>query len=150
MLQKRDKKSWILLAVMLAVALMAPQVLAQGGEQAQIEELRSTLDELEENDRSNAGTDDIARARQWLDEGEQLLSQRSHQAAEYRLRRVDHTVDLVRELIEVGNIELSAQQQEERYEEIRAEIERLQTEIKELEERKVDRERQLRNVRDRE
>lgn len=143
------KWSLLILSLLLGAALLVPLAVASGSEAQQIANLRAELERLSESDQGGAGKEEIQRARGWLDEAERFLGERSHRQAEYRLRRADHTVDLIRALVEVGNIEATTAQQQERYEEAQAEIARLQEEIMELETRKAERERQLRELRGR-
>lgn len=134
------------LLLIVSVFFMASTGVASSG--SDIETLRAELERLEENDQRNVAGDDIAQARQWLDEAQEQIARRETRGAEFRVRRVQHTVDLIRALIQVGNIDGSVEQQQERYAEAQAEIERLQNEIVELEGQKSDRERELRRVRE--
>lgn len=135
------------LALLLVLALFLPLAVAGGSGSEQITNLRAELERLEESDTGSAGVDEIAMARAWLDEAEAALQARDTRLAERRLRRADHTVDLIRALIEVGNLDTATAAQRDRHSDAEQEIARLEEEIRELEARKVERERQLRSLR---
>lgn len=131
--------------------LLAPVVSAQGDAGSvsdQVKSFRGQLERLAVEDKGSSAQEEIRRAQRWLDEAEAHHGQRDRLAVEYRLRRVDHTIDLIQALVQVGNIEHSVLQQEAQYEEIRAEIESLETQIRELEDRKNRREAELQRVRE--
>lgn len=145
------KRMWSAAALLGVLMLLATSVSAQGGSGSvaeQVESFRAQLNQLALDDTGKAAQEEVQRAQRWLDEVEAHHAQNDRIAVESRLRRVDHTVDLIQALVQVGNIEHSVLQQEARYDEIRAEIEGLESEIKELEERKSRREGELRKIRE--
>ena len=144
---KKKRRSLIVITALVGVMALSPVVFASSGESQQISNLRVELERLAENDQGEVGKEEIEGAQKWLDEAEELLSQRAHRQVEYRLRRADHMVDLIQALIEVGNLEAATEVQQQRYQEARGELERLKEEIRELEARKAERERQLRELR---
>lgn len=146
------KRTWSSVVALLGASiLLASTVSAQsnaGSVSEQVTGFRAQLEQLALEDNGKTAQDEIRRAQRWLDEAEAHATRNDRAAVENRLRRVDHTIDLIQALVQVGNIEHAVLQQEARYDEIRAEIESLETEIKELEERKARREGELRNIRD--
>ncbi len=139
------KRGWVAV-LLVAVLLMAAVAVAQPtGDQ--LESFEATLAELEESDQSGIAAEEIELARTWLAEARQAQERRDDRMVEYRVRRVDHSLDLIRALVQVGNLRAGAAVQDERYETMTQEIETLSSEIEELEERKARREAELRRVR---
>ncbi|RAL23692.1 hypothetical protein DL240_05910 [Lujinxingia litoralis] len=136
-------------AVLLTLTLFAQVGFANNAERSrqQIGEFRSQLEELEASDRKQAATRDIEMIEGWLQESEVLLANGQQETVTMRMRRVEYGLDMVRAMIQAGNIDASAEGQEERYHQARAEIEELQSEIGALEGRKAELEAELARVR---
>lgn len=134
----------LVVALFLVVGLAAVAMASTPG--AQLDAFDEELSQLEEADTAGHAAEEIQRARQWLAEARAAQERRDDRILEYRVRRVDHNIDLIRALIQVGTIQASTQQQEERHRTAVQEIEGLEAEIRELEERKASRERELRRV----
>lgn len=139
------KRGWVA-AILVAALLMATVAVAQSTAD-QLQSFEATLAELEESDQSGIAAEEIELARTWLAEARQAQERRDDRRVEYRVRRVDHSLDLIRALVQVGNLRAAAAVQDERYETMTQEIETLSGEIEELEERKARREAELRRVR---
>lgn len=134
----------LVVALFLVVGLATVAMASTPG--AQLDAFDEELSQLEEADTAGHAAEEIQRARQWLAEARAAQERRDDRILEYRVRRVDHNIDLIRALIQVGTIQASTQQQEERHRTAVQEIEGLEAEIRELEERKASRERELRRV----
>lgn len=143
------QKGYALLVVVLTIVSMIPLAVAAGGSAEQVQNLRAELARLSEIAPGEETQDEIRQALTWLAEAETLLERREPRRAEYRLRRVDQSIDLIQALVEVERIDASTAEQRERYEEAQAEIARLEVEIRELEARKAEREAQLLRLRSR-
>ncbi len=136
-----------LCAALCTMVFAVPAALAGGGPQQQIDNLRGQLDELEDSAPEGVGEDDFATANQWLDEAEQRHNRGRSSGVEQRIRRVDHTLDLLRAQIEITNIERSTESQHEAYEQMLQQVEDLREDIASLENQKKERQRELERVR---
>src|SRR5690554_3495466 len=132
------KMLWV--AVMAAVMLVAQLKFANNAERSrqQIGEFRAQLEELETTDRKAVASRDIEMVEGWLQESEVLLANGQQEAVSMRIRRVEYGLDMIRAMVQAGNIDASAESQEERYHQAQAEIEKLQSEISALERRKAE------------
>ena len=130
-----------------AVALVAIPLAMAGGPQQQIDDLRAQLEQLEEGAAEGVGEDDFAMAHEWLDEAEQRHNRGRSSGVEQRIRRVDHTIDLLRAQIEITNIERNTKSQHEAYENMLQQVENLRSDIESLERQKQERKRELERVR---
>ena len=132
------KMLWV--AVMAAVMLVAQLGFANNAERSrqQIGEFRAQLEELETTDRKAVASRDIEMVEGWLQESEVLLANGQQEAVSMRIRRVEYGLDMIRAMVQAGNIDASAESQEERYHQAQAEIEELQSEISALERRKAE------------
>jgi hypothetical protein len=134
------------IVAILLLATFGSLAMASGSASEQARNFAQELDSLAEADESGLAAADIQLARQWLAEANAAIERRDDRVVEYRLRRVDHSLDLIREIVQVGALRTATEAQKQRYEEAIAEIETLTGEIQELEERKANRERELRRV----
>ncbi|RDV39116.1 hypothetical protein DV096_00660 [Bradymonadaceae bacterium TMQ3] len=141
-----QKMLWV--AVLAAVTLVAQLGFANSPERSrqQIGEFRAQLEELESSDRKEVASRDVEMIEGWLQEAEVLLANGQQEAVTMRMRRVEYGLDMVRALVQAGNIDASAESQEERYHQARAEIEELQSEISALERRKAELQEELNRV----
>jgi phage shock protein A len=89
---------------------------------------------------ADAARQDIERTRQWLDNANVLLAKGNEGAAAKYLNRVKVSLDLIAALVQAGNIQKAADDQEEAYykaketqiPELEADIQELQDQKKEL------------------
>ena len=145
-MRSREVKWWGATVVMVAVMAWAmPAALGQGVDQ-QISDLRHQLEQLEEAAEDDMGEADFARAHQWLDEAEQRHSRGRSSGVEQRIRRVDHTLDLLRAQMEITNIERSIESQRDAYENMVQQTEELREDIARLETQKEERKRELERI----
>ncbi len=128
------------LALALCILLVASSAVAGDDD---IAALRSQLEQLEPGVTAEAGQEEFDLAKQWLAEAEELRSQGARRGVEQRVRRVDHTVALLRVIIETNDMRTGIERQKEALEQSRQQIEELRADIESLEAQKADRQREL-------
>lgn len=144
------RKYWLSALIALCALLVVPSVVVAGeSPQEQVEHLRAQLDELEEDALAAGAEAEFQRANAWLEEASQLASRGARSGVEQRLRRVDHSVDLLRALIRTHDIEHSIVHQREAYENSKRQVEDLKDDIEQLERQKQERKEELKRIRER-
>lgn len=138
---------WSAIAVGLLVGLLSTVAMASGGDvKAQIESLDEQLKILEEAAPEGVGEEDFRAARGWLREAAERHQAGRSSGVEQRIRRVDHTLDLLRAQTATVQIRESIEQQHESYAQAQAQIEQLRDEIQALERQRDERKSDLERV----
>jgi hypothetical protein len=131
------------LGLALCILLVASSAVAGDDD---IAALRSQLEQLEPGVSADAGQDEFDLAKQWLSEAEELRAQGARRGVEQRVRRVDHTIALLRVIIETNDMRTGIDRQKDALEQSRLRIEELREDIESLEAQKADRQRELERI----
>lgn len=145
------RRSWyggVLIAACVLLLAVPGAVAGDGDPMQQIENLRQQLEQLEENALEDVAEDDFAMAHQWLDEAETRHRRGRSSGVEQRIRRVDHTLDLVRAQLDTVDIQRSIEQQHQTYENLVEQVENLREDIESLEKQKAERKEELERIRE--
>ncbi len=148
MLRRRGQRGVWSLVVMVAIFALALPAVADDieGEPGEIQELRQQLERLEADTDDEVAADEFETAFTWLEEAEQLVQSGSANAAERRVRRVDHMLDMLRALVQTRELERTIEAQREAYATSKERIESLEEEIASLEAEKENRQQDLERI----
>ena len=116
----------------------------------EISEELSTMEEALtglEDEALEFAPDEFERARAWLDEAQHIHQEGGSSGLEQRMRRVDHSIDLLRALVTTEELKASIEGQRQAHESSKQQVEALREEIENLEAQKAERQRELDDIR---
>ncbi|QDG54585.1 hypothetical protein FIV42_28720 [Persicimonas caeni] len=97
---------------------------------------------------ADAAAKDIERTRQWLENANVLLAKGNEEAAAKYLRRVKFSLDLITALVQAGNIQKAADDQEEAfYKAKEKQIPELEADVQKLKDKKKELQQELSKLR---
>ena len=128
--------------------LMSTSVMADEVDEVddQLQSFAEQLDGLQEEAETFA-PEAYDRTRVWLNEAKHIHGEGRSSGLEQRLRRVDHSLDLLRALVTTEELKASIESQKEAYDSSKRQVDSLREELETLEARKAERQRELEDIR---
>ncbi len=133
----------LVFSLLLSTAAMADEADEVGD---QLQSYAEQLDGLQE-DAETFAPEAYERTRGWLNEAKHIHQEGRSSGLEQRLRRVDHSLDLLRARVTTEELKASIESQKEAYESSKRQVDSLREELETLEARKAERQRELEDIR---